>query len=294
MRQISQYCITLLLFLFSLTGISKVARSQNEMSIVIHYYAVDNHMQYLLVETKLKKKNKFQPLENVVVQLYLDSNTAENLIGKYKTDVKGLAKAFIPVSLKEKWNARPDHDFIAVAEATVKEDEITTGIKIKKARIEIDTMVDGDTRKLKLKVLAFEQHRWIAVKAVEVKIGIQRLGSFLRIGEEESYTTDSLGQVSADFKRDSLPGDAKGNLVLVARIEDHDEYGNITVSKTVPWGKPLSYEHNFNKRTLFARGDRSPLWLELVALPIITVVWGVIIYLVVQVIKIWKARNSFE
>lgn len=288
MKLISQYRIAIIL-LFSLMTVCKNARSQNELSVGVRYYTADNHMQYLLVETKIKKDNKFQPLENVVVQVYLDSNSAENLVGKYRTNAKGLAKAFIPPSLKQKWDARSEHSFIAVAEATVKEDETIADIKIKKARIEIDTLFDGDTRKVNVKVLTFEQNQWTAAKDVEVKVGIQRLGSFLKIGEEESYTTDSLGQVSADFKRDSLPGDVKGNLVLVARIEDNDQYGNLSVSKTVPWGRPLSYHNDFNKRTLFATGNRSPLWLELIALSIIFGVWGTIIYLVFQLIRIKKA-----
>jgi len=33
---------------------------------------------------------------------------------------------------------------------------------------------------------------------------------------------DSTGMASAGFKRDSIPGDEKGNLILVARVEDND------------------------------------------------------------------------
>jgi hypothetical protein len=56
---------------------------------------------------------------------------------------------------------------------------------------------------------------------------------------------------SAEFKRDSIPGDEKGIITLVARAEDNETYGNLAVEKSVPWGKPIIAETNFWRRTLW-------------------------------------------
>jgi hypothetical protein len=64
---------------------------------------------------------------------------------------------------------------------------------------------------------------------------ISRQASILSAGDEETYTTDSTGTVSAEFKKDSLPGDKQGNIVLAAKVEDNDQYGNLLVEKTVRW-----------------------------------------------------------
>ena len=44
--------------------------------------------------------------------------------------------------------------------------------------------------------MKFENDSWLPVKDVDVKIGVRRLGGDLKIGDEETYTTDSFGQVS--------------------------------------------------------------------------------------------------
>ena len=65
-------------------------------------------------------------------------------------------------------------------------------------------------------------------------------------------------------------------------------YGNLTVEKSVPWGVIVKHENNFNKRSLFATRDKTPLWLLFMAYSIIAGVWGVLIYLAIQLLKIRK------
>jgi hypothetical protein len=122
---------------------------------------------------------------------------------------------------------------------------------------------------------------------VEVKIMVKRLLGDLPIGDEESYTTDLTGQVTAEFKRDSLPGDKNGNLILLAKTEDNDLYGNLLIEKTCKWGKPLEDNNDeFNSRTLWGTRNKTPFWLLGIAYSIIIGVWSVIIFLVVQIFKI--------
>ena len=85
-----------------------------------------------------------------------------------------------------------------------------------------------------------------------------------------------------------MPGDSKGNLILIAKVEDNDTYGNLSSEKIVPWGKPIKYYTEFGKRTLFARRGKSPIWLELLAYSIVLAVWGVLIYLIGQIKKMKK------
>ncbi|MEO8172825.1 MAG: hypothetical protein ABI581_07070, partial [Sediminibacterium sp.] len=103
-----------------------------------------------------------------------------------------------------------------------------------------------------------------------------------------TFTTDSMGMVTAEFKRDSLPGGAKGLLTLVAKIEDNDLYGNLTAETNVTWGVTRSYVSEFNNRSLFARRGKSPIWLEMIAYSIVASVWGILLYLVGQIRKLRK------
>jgi hypothetical protein len=264
-----------------------------ELSVNVRYFNNNNSTQYLQVQTKVKANNKLQPVKDISFQLYLDSVDASNAIASVKTNEKGEAKAAIPVSLKDKWMAATSHKFIAVSQATKEFAETTTELPVAKARISIDTLNAEGARTVTAKVEALQNGEWIPAKDVEMKIGVRRLGGQLKIGEDETYTTDSTGQVSGEYKLDSLPADdAKGSLVLVARVEDNENFGNLSVEKTVPWGVQYKRVSHFGERSLYATRSHTPLWLLFMATGIILAVWGVIIFLVFQIIKIKKLGKS--
>jgi len=271
-------------------GVAQADSTKPELSVTIHYFVVNNSFQYLLAETKTKVDKKWQPLKKQSLQLYLDSNKQENLISKVMTDSEGKAKAVIPSGLKSIWDASATHKFIVVTEGTSKEEETTTESEITKAKLLIDTSNTDDTRTVNVQVMKFAGGNWEPVKDVDVKIGVKRLGGDLKIGDEETYTTDSLGQVSGEFKLDSLPGDAKGNLTLIAKVEDNDQLGNLSIDKTVPWGavNTSTGVTDFGHRSLWAARGKSPVWLLIMAYSIIAAVWGVIFYLVLRIVRISK------
>ena len=260
-----------------------------ELLLNLKHFTENNSLQYLKVQVQLKANNKLQPVKDAAVQLYLDSASATNLIGKIKTDEAGAAQTIIPSGLKNLWSSSPDHKFIAIAKPNPKDEETTTELEIAKSKIEIDTLNADATRSVTAKVFSFNNGEWIPAKGVEVKIGVERLGGSLKIGDDETYTTDSLGEVTGEFKLDSLPAnDAKGNIVLVAKVEDNDQFGNLSIEKTVPWGKYYQHVSTFGHRSLSAARFRAPLWLLFMAYSIVASVWGVIIYLIIQVFRMKK------
>lgn len=282
-----------LIFLFSLL-FTKVVNAQEdsvvkEKTIKMHYYNSNNSMQYLLFETLLKSGKKTEPQKNITVQIFLDSNNATNLLGKYVTDENGRAKAFLPPSLKTVWDASPKHKFIAVPDYRDNTAMTPTELEIIKARIIMDTSAEEGVKSITVKVEQFENAKWLPAKDVEMKIGIQRMGGILTAGDAETYTTDSSGNIKVEFKKDSLPGDQKGNIVLVAKVDDNEFFGNLITEKNVPWGIPRKLDKTFfDQRTLWTTRFKTPYWLLFMAYSIIIAVWGTLIYLILQLIKIKK------
>lgn len=266
-----------------------------ELSVNLRYFNVNSNVQYLKLETKVKEDNKWQPVKDVNFNLYLDSIASENLISKVKTNEKGAATTYLPVSLKEKWNTSSTHTFIAVSEPTKAYEATTTEVPISKSRIVLDTLNAEGARSVSVTVESFENGAWVPAKEVEVKIGVQRLGGMLRIGEEESYTTDSLGQAVGEFKLDSIPAtDKKGIITLMAKVDDNETFGNVSIEKAVPWGVYYTSENKYGERTLWAPARLVPYWLLFMAISIIAGVWGVIIYLIFQIIRIKKLGKEKE
>lgn len=277
------------IFLCFLTGMNLAAQEKEQpvLMLALRHFTENNNIQYLGVDARLKADNQLQPAKNLVVRLFLDSTGSEDLIAQVKTDEKGTARSVIPVQLKQVWDASPVHKFIALARLDPKGEETTSELEITPARMEMDTVNQDGTRSVTARVLSLTGGTWTPAKDVEVKIGVERLGGSLKIGDDETYTTDSLGQVTGEFKLDSLPsGNRNGSITLVARVEDNDQFGNLLVRKTVPWGHYYMHISTFGQRSLAAARFRSPLWLSFMAFSIMAAVWGVIIYLIFQIFRI--------
>ena len=267
--------------------------TKNELVMNLGYFMNNNKIIYLMVNTKTKIDKKFQPVKGMIVNLYLDNDSAGNFIGKVVTNEKGIAKAIIPVALKDLWEGTATHNFIGISEKNKQFDETKAEAAITKTKIVIDTLADAETRTITVSVSALQDGEWLPAKDVEMKVGVNRLGGILPAGDEVTYTTDSTGIINVEFKKDSLPGDQLGNIVLAAKVEDNDQYGNLLVEKTVRWGVAVTAEKNFfDQRTLWSTRFKTPLWLLFMACSIVIGVWGTIIYLIVQIVKIGKLGKS--
>lgn len=292
----NNYIILLLPFFFMLLNNKSVAQEdsvKSEEVVKLKYYNENNSLQYLITESMLKTGKKLEPLNNKTFRLYLDSVVAENLIAKVTTDKSGKAKSFLPTTLKQIWDASPVHKFIAVVSG--KENEAAAELEITKAKIQIDTASAEGVRSITVQVTKYENGEWLPANEVEMKVGIQRLGSILSAGDEPTYTTDSSGTVTVEVTRDSLPGDAKGNIILAAKVEDNDLLGNLLVEKNAAWGVSTTYDNNFfDQRTLWSTRFKTPFWLLFMAYSIVISVWGTLIYLVFQLIKIRKLGKSVQ
>ena len=262
--------------------------------MAIRYMVPINQVPYLSVNTKKKVGRKFEPVKGISCSVYFNDTSNHNLLGKTVTGVNGEGKVAFPASFKATWDSLTSFKFIAIADAPAGEEPLSSDVTIKKSILTIDTAsVDGVkmvTAQLKEKI----GNNWVAVKDIEMKLGIKRMLGDLTVGDAETYTADSSGTASAEFKRDAIPGDEKGNLFLVAKIEDNDSYGNLTIEKSVPWGKAVHTQSIFLKRALWSTGNRAPIWLLMIALSIIVGVWSTLFYLIKQMLTIKKLGKLFD
>ena len=269
MKRLNNYRIPFLLTAFI---ISSAAHTQDSVAkqplLDVNYFSYNNNIPYVQVMARLKQGRKFEPVKGVILKVYLDSISPSLLMTeKGVTDETGKADAAMPPSLQKEWNASAKHTFIAEASG-VKEFEGEKAVtEITKAKLLMDTATGSETKNITVTLVALENGKWTPVKDADMKIMIKRLGGDLTVGDEANYTTDSSGTVTAEFKRDSIPGDANGNIVLIAKVEDNDNYGNLSVEKTAKWGAPLTYQTHFMNAHYLPQEIRLPFgcfsWLIL-------------------------------
>lgn len=260
----------------------------------LKYFLPENKVPYVSVFTKKKIGRKFEPVPGITVNVYLTEVAPGNLIGKVTTASNGEGRVAFPTVLKTSWDALDAFTIVAESVPAGKEELLSAELPIKKAILIIDTVNEDGVRNVTGMLKVKKGSEWATVPDVEMKLKIKRELGNLTVGDAETYTSDTSGIASAGFIKDSMPGDAKGNIILVARVEDNDDYGNLEVEKTVPWGKVAQAQPNFWHRTLWSTGNRAPIWLLVIAFSIIIGVWGTVIYLVKQVFKIKKMGKAFD
>jgi hypothetical protein len=261
---------------------------KGDLSIAINYYITNNRVPYLVVKVKTKVDGRFKNVAGIPLKLYLDKDSVGTSIAKVITNERGEASAMIPPSVRKEWNSQSKHTFLANFDGDKKYSSAKGDLTVSRAKI----LIVAADKKVTATVLALKDTTWIPVKGVDVILAVRRLASDLNINETPTFTTDSTGKVSGDFKRDSIPGDAKGNITLLAKIVDNDQYGNLVIEKSVPWGAKFIPVSTFNNRTLFATWDKSPIWLLVIVYSIVIGVWGILIMLVLNLLRIKKLGGS--
>jgi hypothetical protein len=288
----------LLIVLLLLLAFGKLqAQDSVEVSpaiLSLRYFLPENKVPYIIVNTKKKVGRKFEPVKNITVNVYYNEATQNNLLGKITTAENGEGRVAFPPSFKSTWDSLNEFKFIAASVPAKGEEVLDADLTIKKAILVIDTLIDAEARTVTAQLKEKVGNEWVAVKEIEMKLGIKRSLGNLTVGEAETYTSDSTGTASAEFKRDSMPGDEKGNLLLVARVEDNDVYGNLVVEKPVHWGVKANVEEHFWHRTLWSTGGLAPIWLLTIAFAIIMGVWGTLIYLLLQLLKMRKIGKAYQ
>ena len=270
--------------LFSCIGVTSFSQvAKNDLLLTLGYYNNNNQLQYLKAHAKTKIEGKFKMVAGIHLNFYITAEAPANFLGKAITNEKGEATVLIPPSARGEWLKSAKQSFMIVSDVSKLYDVTKANADIIKAKLKIDT---ADDKKITAMFLELKDSVWTPVKGVDIKIAVKRMDGDLNVNETPTYTTDSLGMVSSDFKRDSLPGDSKGNFILIAKVEDNDSFGNLSAEKLVRWGSVFSYASDFDNRSLFARRGKSPIWLELVAYSIIAGVWIILVYLFFQIRKL--------
>lgn len=127
---------------------------------------------------------------------------------------------------------------------------------------------------------------------VDVSFYIKREFGLMRIGET-SNPTGVDGKVKVVFP-EKIIGDAEGNVILLAKVENSFIYNDAESEVIRKWGDPLVTEdEKFNQRALWGSRDKSPVWLLLLANGIIVGIWGVILYVIYNLFRIKKAGKIF-
>jgi hypothetical protein len=126
---------------------------------------------------------------------------------------------------------------------------------------------------------------------VPVKLSVKRLFANLPIGD--AIATDSTGVATFEFPND-IPS-RNGKLTIFASIVEDENYMDTETSGEVNWGTiVVSDNSNIEERSFSAARDKAPIYFIVISLLIIGLIWGTLLYAVLQVFKIKKLGKLEE
>jgi len=124
------------------------------------------------------------------------------------------------------------------------------------------------------------------LEEIDLYFYVERTFSLLPIGDVFN-TTDENGEVMIEFPSD-LPGDSVGNVSVIVKLEDSDEYSDTETSEVIKWGVPTNIDVGKEKRSLWSAGANAPISLMLLTNILIAAAWGIIFYILFKIYQISK------
>ena len=156
-------------------------------------------------------------------------------------------------------------------------------LAIKRARLELVPVKEDSVLSLQLTLIDMSTGTDIPVPETELAVFVKRLFNPLKIGEG---TTDEAGEAIIEIPND-ISGDEQGNISLLARVLENEEYGNLETVTVQKWGTPVSMAVADMPRALWS--PNPPLWMLVTFIILMGAVWG---HYVVIVYKLFRLRKE--
>lgn len=230
---------------------------------------------------KAKVKGNFYVLPLIKISFVQVTETEEKLLGFVITDRNG--KAVFNVKADSLLTDKEGKLlFKAVYAGNKQMEPAEEEVTIKRARLEIVPVKEDSLYSVSVKLIDIGTGNEIPVPETALGIFVHRSFNPLKLGEG---TTDENGEASVEIPN-NLPGDAKGNITLMARLDENEIYGNMEATVVQKWGIPVSDVIANQPRALWS--SNPPIWMLVTFILLMAIVWGHYIVIVYQLLRLRK------
>ena len=239
----------------------------------------------LKIAMQAKIKGTFYKLPLLKVAMYYIADTTEKQLGFVITDKNGKAVLNTPADSLPMDKEGKLH-FKAVFAGNKSMEAIEEELTIKKAKLIITPVKEDSVLSFQAKLVDLGSGTETPVPEVVVSIFAKRLFNPLKLGEG---TTDESGEATIEIPG-NLPGDAKGNITFVGRLDENETYGNLEASVVQKWGIPVSDKIEDQPRALWS--SHPPMWMLITFIILMSVVWGHYLIIIYQLIRLRKEEPA--
>ncbi len=226
-----------------------------------------------------KKDDQTVPLQGMQVSFFVQGAKDKVLLGKGTTNDAGKATFTLPGKLDVPRNTEGKYSYSATYEGSKEYQSSESSADVRDVFMNL-TFSQTDSAKI-INLVAVEigqKGDSVPIDGSMVIFYVPRTFSLLKIGEQ----TIKGGHADLDFPV-TLPGDSVGNLPIIAKFEDNENYGTAEVTATIAWGKPLP------PLVVIKRGlgdTNAPLWMVYTLIVLLSLVWFHFTYAIITIFRI--------
>ena len=229
-----------------------------------------------------KKETGVFAIKNAVIEFSASGDNETRNLGQAKADEEGNAIIKLPVASGLPQDKDGKTTYFAKFSGKGKYQPAMGTFSAKFARITVNFSKE-DSLSFILVTATQIDHKGVVnpIQKEKVVVYVPRLFNLLKIGEID---LDMAGTGKVEYPG-RLVGDSLGNIMVIARIEENDTYGNVQGQSSISWGIPKQY-YLAEKPTRELWTPIAPIWMIVTLIIMLTGVWAHYIYAVIQLVKI--------
>jgi hypothetical protein len=233
--------------------------------------------------SRVNKKNI--QLANIDLSIYNELDDDTVLLDKLTTDHNGTSK----ITLDNIDAIQPDSTQVYTIKVTFKGNDsfkkASRSISFKNADINAKLITKDSINYIEATLL--DSNTGSPIENEYLGVQVERL--FLPLIIEELNKTDENGTILVPIEN-GIPG-VDGIINIEVVLNDSDDYGTVKSIVSAPIGKPIVDESKFDERTMWSSRDKTPIFLLIFPNLLIFGMWGLIIYLFINLFKIYKLNH---
>jgi hypothetical protein len=279
----------LLCFCTLLTSAQNKKDSVTEITTSITFnYLNSNDTIILTANIFDKKEQQIFAIKNAVIEFSASGDNETLKLGQAKADEEGNAILKFPVNPAVPRDKNGKTIYSAKFNGKGRFQPSMQTFIAKPARIIVNFSKEDSLRFILVTATQVDQKGLIKpIQKEKVIVYVPRLFNLLKIGELE---LDEAGRGKVEYTG-KFVGDSLGNIMVLARIEENDNFGNVQGQSSISWGIPKQY-YLAEKPTRELWTPIAPIWMIVTLIIMLTGVWAHYIYAVVQLIKIKQVSKK--
>lgn len=275
------FCASMILFF----GTNLTAQNKKErVRLNAEYVKVTSEENFLNIKASARINKQTVAVKNIKLTVFEVILEEETEIGKLMTNNMGIAKFVIKDFSALKSDSTGVYNLSVVFDGNESFKKASRDVTFRDATIVTDLVQKDSLNFITAKLIDTALDS--VLEGVDLNVRVERLFRGLKLGED-FYTTDNDGQIQVQIE-DGIPA-VNGILTIEVVLNESDDYGTVISTLDAPVGKVIVDESTFDQRTMWSPRGKTPFVLLAITYSFIFIVWGIFLYLFINLIRIMKS-----